>query len=234
MDAEELSRFDGKEGRPAYIAFKGIIYDVTGNPMWEEGDHMGQVEAGRDLTEFLEMAPHGDEVFEYLDAVGPLESTSQHEESIKAKNTFDKEALKTWYRRFHPHPMTVHFPIALHFFSGGMDLLFLWHPSEAYEVGVFYSFFVATVMGLVAMIPGMLSWWVNYDFSMARPFAVKLFVAIFTLLAGLVGIVMHIQDPMIAYDATPWAWLYHGIIFVTVLTVVVLGYYGGKITWSGR
>jgi len=236
VDAEELSRFDGKEGRPAYIAYKGVVYDVTDNPMWEGGSHMDRVEAGRDLTEFLQDAPHGEEVFDSLDIIGKLETTPSipKEETHKKTESSCKTALKAWYKRYHPHPMTVHFPIALHFFAGGMDLLFLYSPSKAYEVAVFYSFFVATVMGLVAMVPGLLSWWVNYNLSMARPFAVKLYVALFTLIVGFIGIALYLEEPGVAYGVSLESCLYHGIIFVTVLSVIVLGYFGGKISWSGR
>ena len=31
MKLEELKQYDGKEGRPAYIVYKGDIYDVTGS-----------------------------------------------------------------------------------------------------------------------------------------------------------------------------------------------------------
>ena len=49
--AEELATFDGKEGRSAYVAFKGVVYDVTDSAMWGEGDHEGMHFAGGDLTE---------------------------------------------------------------------------------------------------------------------------------------------------------------------------------------
>ena len=43
---EELAKFDGKEGRPAYVAYKGKVYDVSESWMWEDGDHQGLQEAG--------------------------------------------------------------------------------------------------------------------------------------------------------------------------------------------
>ena len=48
---EELKQYDGKDGRPAYIAYKGKVYDVTDDYLWTEGDHQGEHAAGRDLTE---------------------------------------------------------------------------------------------------------------------------------------------------------------------------------------
>ena len=69
---EELKTYDGKEGRPAYIAYKGKVYDVTDDFLWTEGDHQGEHVAGRDLTEEMALAPHGDDVVERVKLVGVL------------------------------------------------------------------------------------------------------------------------------------------------------------------
>lgn len=55
---DELATFDGKEGRPAYVAYGGTVYDVTESAMWGDGDHEGAHAAGRDLTEEHDDAPH--------------------------------------------------------------------------------------------------------------------------------------------------------------------------------
>jgi predicted heme/steroid binding protein len=69
---EELKNYDGKDGRPAYIAYKGKVYDVTDDFLWEGGDHQGEHAAGRDLTEEMALAPHGDDVVERVKLVGVL------------------------------------------------------------------------------------------------------------------------------------------------------------------
>ena len=69
---EELKKYDGKKGRPAYIAFKGKVYDVTDSPMWHNGEHWGEHKAGEDLTEELKFAPHGEEVLKNFPVVGEL------------------------------------------------------------------------------------------------------------------------------------------------------------------
>jgi predicted heme/steroid binding protein len=69
---EELKRYDGKDGRPAYIAYKGKVYDVTEDFLWTGGDHQGEHAAGRDLTEDMALAPHGDDVVERVKLVGVL------------------------------------------------------------------------------------------------------------------------------------------------------------------
>jgi predicted heme/steroid binding protein len=34
---EELKQYDGRDGRPAYIAYKGKVYDVTDSFLWIDG-----------------------------------------------------------------------------------------------------------------------------------------------------------------------------------------------------
>nr|WP_238437768.1 cytochrome b5 domain-containing protein [Paenibacillus polymyxa] len=46
---EQLAEYNGKSGRPAYVAVKGIVYDVTGNAAWSAGTHFG-LTAGQDWT----------------------------------------------------------------------------------------------------------------------------------------------------------------------------------------
>jgi predicted heme/steroid binding protein len=69
---KELEEYDGKGGKPAYIAHKGKVYDVSESSLWIDGDHLGTHQAGRDLTEESELAPHGDEVLERAKLIGFL------------------------------------------------------------------------------------------------------------------------------------------------------------------
>jgi len=67
---EELKQYDGKNGKPAYIAYQGKVYDVSQSRLWSEGDHMGLHEAGKDLTDDIDLAPHREEVLERAKLVG--------------------------------------------------------------------------------------------------------------------------------------------------------------------
>jgi len=69
---EELKQYDGKDGRPAYIAHKGKVYDVTDDFLWVDGDHQGEHVAGKDLTEEMSQAPHGEETLERVRQIGIL------------------------------------------------------------------------------------------------------------------------------------------------------------------
>ncbi len=73
--AEELSHFDGREGRPAFIAYKGMVYDVTKSRLWKDGSHLKKHNAGSDLTELLKTAPHGEEKVLAMPAAGTLTIT---------------------------------------------------------------------------------------------------------------------------------------------------------------
>lgn len=75
---EELAEFDGMDGRPAYAAVDGVVYDITGSPLWPEGDHRPcnlDAMAGRDLSEEIGQSPHGLAIFTEHDIpiIGRLE-----------------------------------------------------------------------------------------------------------------------------------------------------------------
>lgn len=67
-----LCQFDGKEGRPAYIAYKGVIFDATGSRLWKNGMHVMKHAAGNDLTDMLKNAPHGEDKVLALPRAGKL------------------------------------------------------------------------------------------------------------------------------------------------------------------
>lgn len=47
---EELAKFNGQNGQPAYVAISGTVYDVSNKAAWKGGKHHGN-EAGQDLTD---------------------------------------------------------------------------------------------------------------------------------------------------------------------------------------
>ncbi len=72
LTLDELKQFDGREGRPAYVAIDGVVYDVSGVRAWSGGRHQGNV-AGHDLTDALKnRSPHGTRVLSNLKVVGRL------------------------------------------------------------------------------------------------------------------------------------------------------------------
>jgi predicted heme/steroid binding protein len=69
---DELEKFDGKEGRPFYIAFKGRIYDLSNSKLWVQGTHMGVHTRNENLAETIKNAPHGEEMLERFTVLGTL------------------------------------------------------------------------------------------------------------------------------------------------------------------
>jgi predicted heme/steroid binding protein len=86
FDPMTLSGFDGKEGRPAYIAEKDKVYDVSELKLWKNGIHMKH-HSGANLTDALPKAPHGFEKLENLKVVGT------YDESSKPEKTFPQKAF---------------------------------------------------------------------------------------------------------------------------------------------
>ncbi|MBB1079255.1 cytochrome B5 [Limosilactobacillus sp. STM2_1] len=69
---DELRKYNGKDGNPAYVAIDGIVYDVSNSPAWHDGEHHGH-QAGYDLTDVLyKDSPHKDRVLAKLPKVGTL------------------------------------------------------------------------------------------------------------------------------------------------------------------
>lgn len=67
----QLALRNGQDKPEIWIAFKGIIYDVTISRLWRNGKHYEHW-AGQDLTDELKDAPHTQTVFEKFDAIGRL------------------------------------------------------------------------------------------------------------------------------------------------------------------
>jgi len=86
FDPLTLQAFDGKNDAPAFIAFKGKVYDMTALKLWNMGVHMKHL-AGRDLTDSITKAPHGEEKLEKLNVVGTYDAT------VKPPKTFEQKAF---------------------------------------------------------------------------------------------------------------------------------------------
>lgn len=70
---QQLALRNGQDKPSVWVAYKGIIYDVTKSRLWETGKHYEHW-AGQDLTDELEDAPHTATVFEKFDKIGLLKT----------------------------------------------------------------------------------------------------------------------------------------------------------------
>ncbi len=71
---QELCKFDGSKRNPVYVAYKGLVYDVSAGGHWRTGLHRDLHFAGQDLTAEIADAPHTDLVFRKFPVVGILKS----------------------------------------------------------------------------------------------------------------------------------------------------------------
>jgi hypothetical protein len=67
----QLALRNGQDKPEIWVAFNGIIYDMTHSKLWRNGKHYEHW-AGQDLTSELKDAPHSERVFERMRVVGKL------------------------------------------------------------------------------------------------------------------------------------------------------------------
>ena len=71
FNKHQLALRNGNDREEIWIAYQGVIYDVTHSRLWKNGTHYEHW-AGQDLTDELQDAPHDTKVFEKLQVVGHL------------------------------------------------------------------------------------------------------------------------------------------------------------------
>lgn len=69
----QLALRNGQDKPEVWVAYKGLIYDVSKSRLWRNGKHYEHW-AGQDLTDELKDAPHTATVFDKFDIVGKLNS----------------------------------------------------------------------------------------------------------------------------------------------------------------
>ncbi|MGL4632092.1 MAG: cytochrome b5 domain-containing protein [Leadbetterella sp.] len=72
ISKSSLSLRNGVDKEDIWVAYKGVVYDVTSSRLWKKGMHYEHL-AGQDLTEELKDAPHTESVFEKFPVVGNLD-----------------------------------------------------------------------------------------------------------------------------------------------------------------
>jgi predicted heme/steroid binding protein len=68
---QQLALRNGQDKPEIWVAFKGIIYDVSDSRLWRDGKHYEHW-AGQDLTHELGDAPHTESVFLKFRIVGEI------------------------------------------------------------------------------------------------------------------------------------------------------------------
>ena len=68
----QLALRNGQDKPEIWVAFQGLIYDMTHSKLWKNGKHYEHW-AGQDLTAELASAPHGIAVFDKFECIGILD-----------------------------------------------------------------------------------------------------------------------------------------------------------------
>ncbi|MFH1489695.1 MAG: DUF2231 domain-containing protein [Pseudomonadota bacterium] len=229
FDAEELAKFDGKEGSPTYVAHKGSIIDISNSKLWKNGRHMNRHSAGTDLTTDIKGAPHGPEMLDRFPKVGMLKKEAIQERELPRALSW--LLSKVPMLRRHPHPMTVHFPIVFMFSTTMFNVLYVITGIKAFEITALHCLGAGILFTPVAVVTGLYTWWLNYLAKPLRPVLVKMGVSPLLFLTQVVLFVWRILDPGIL-DALGFA---SAIYFLMVLSLFVLvtinGWFGAAMTF---
>lgn len=68
---QQLSLRNGQDKPEIWVAYNGVVYDVSPSRLWRNGMHYEHW-AGQDLTAELAEAPHNENVFDKFKAIGFL------------------------------------------------------------------------------------------------------------------------------------------------------------------
>ncbi len=239
MNKQELSANDGQEGRPAHIAYQGKVYDVSESRLWRRGVHVRRHHAGNDLTPDMAAAPHGEEVLERVPLVGELEVPAPTPaEAGGAAECEEPESrwvpLLDFYFEQHPHPVAVHFPVALSVVSAIFVLLYLITNARGFETAAYYVLWVAAIMGPVSIATGAFSWWLNYGHKFTSAFRAKIgFSLIYTMLSWL-AVFLRATTPDALVEREAVGWFYALLVLGLAPVVTILGRVGANILFPPK
>ncbi|MEW6440456.1 MAG: DUF2231 domain-containing protein [bacterium] len=227
---EELSRHNGKEEPTVYFAYQGVVYDASGSKLWKTGQHMRRHESGADLTADLSAAPHGADVLERVPRVGTLRP--EKEPSEENLPPFLASLLERYPKlRRHPHPMTVHFPLAYTLAIPLFYVLFLATGRAAFEATAFYLIALDIPSTAVGMVTGPYAWWVNYGAKLSFNIKVKMSFSAILMTLLLVLFFWRIGDPRLLFGSSGARTGFLALSFLLPFVVGVLGWIGAKMTF---
>jgi predicted heme/steroid binding protein/uncharacterized membrane protein len=227
--AEELDQGDGKEGRPALIVYQGLVYDVTGSKLWRNGVHVKAHAAGNDLTAAMGAAPHDGKVLERFAPAGVF-AAEEPGLGVRVPPAWAEFVLSK-----HPHPISVHFPIALALVAALFTCLSLLIAAEPLRTwlrqAALFNLIVAATGTPPAAATGLLSWYYNYSAVWTPIYRAKTYLSI--TLAVLLAVTLCIRFTLLGGAETggAWYWIYSLLVLAHAPVVLGLGYFGGKITF---
>lgn len=247
MTLEELKQYDGQEGRPAYIGYKGKVYDLSKSDFWTGGTHMGTVQAGTDVTEKIGLSPHGEINIFRFPVIAELQSGKSSPAAAPVAYTKEEQTqIKRMklYKKYHPHPIMVHFPMGIIPFAFFAQIIGLFCP-----LGIYFTFasVIAMLVGTLFLIPaiasGVLSFVINYNRTANVYLKRKIRLSVITLILGVFSSIygfiyllktFYPQFSGLSCFSCPYGGDFWGYTILTLIMtglVTAIGYNGGKMTW---
>jgi predicted heme/steroid binding protein/uncharacterized membrane protein len=227
LTTEELSRCDGKEGRPVYICHKGRIIDVSQSPLWAGGLHMDRHTAGRDLTNDIEAAPHGLDVLDRYPEVARLIETPRAGTHLPPYLAVLLDRYP--FLRRQPHPMSIHFPIVFVLSATFFSLLFLATGNGSFDQTAFYCLIGALILTPPAVVTGLAAWWINYMGRPMRAAIVKMALSFVLLPLLFVIVAWRAIDPAVLHNPSGTGLLYLALVLLISPIVIVIAHFGGSL-----
>lgn len=252
MTKEQLKEFNGKDGKPAYIGYKGKVYDISKSDFWPAGEHMGRFKAGEDLTDSIDMSPHGEKnIFRY-EAVDTLEDGTVQDTNTETVvpnsenmlSDMDKKmmAKRQWYKKNHPHPKIIHFSIGMFGLAFFLQILaivlhIIDYTKLEMPVASFISLFsvLTTVFAIVFTLPaiasGALSFYINYNGFANSILKKKMAGSIALLIVSVIAAFIGYNETSSTLSYNPIFSVYTLLSLVNFIIVTFIAANGGKITW---
>ena len=229
FDSDELARFNGENGSPIYVAYNGKVYDVSNSKLWRNGQHMKRHKAGVDLTADIQAAPHESDVLERYPQVGiiappAVEEPAMPESIAKLINRFP-------FLRRHPHPMTVHFPIAFAFSTTVFNILYLITGVKSFELTALNCLGAGILFTAVGIATGLYTWWMNYMAKPLKAVKVKIPLTLTMLVVEIVLFTWRIRTPDILDSVNAGSIVYFLLVLALIPMITVIGWYGASMTF---
>jgi predicted heme/steroid binding protein/uncharacterized membrane protein len=229
FNLEELAGYNGEDGKPVYIASSGKVYDVSESKLWRNGIHMKRHKAGCDLTTDIQAAPHEKDVLERYPQVGVLKKAAVEEREIPQPIAWIINRFP--FLRRHPHPMTVHFPIAFMFSTTVFNLLYLISGVKSFETTALHCLGGGIIFTVVAIATGLYTWWLNYMAKMLKPVKIKIPLSLIMLALAIIIFVWRITVPNVLDSLRGAGFVYLLLVISLSVIITIIGWNGAAMTF---
>jgi predicted heme/steroid binding protein/uncharacterized membrane protein len=226
FDSETLSKFDGRDGQPVYIAFEEKVIDVSASALWKTGTHMNRHRSGSDLAAEISAAPHGPEVLDKFPRIGILK---KQESTHFLPRTLEGALERLPFLRRHPHPMLVHYPIVFLISPAVFYIIYLFTGRNSFEITALHCLGSGILFSVPAVLSGFFTWWINYQTKSLKPVEIKIYASAVLAAVSITAFLRRISTPPDSAGAGDMLYL---ILLIALIPIVsAIGWYGASLTF---